>query len=561
MRQHNPIPYRHVLLYFALSLCACTHAQPFAWLHKSTHKSNTQKSSSGVLPKLYQKNANKNEAFRQKPPASGMVAPFRAPMAKKAVLSNGMVLWVVEKSDLPLIHFEIVFRHGSANDPEKHEGLAYITAEMIKMGSKKYNAQRVASIIENAGSALHKEVDEHTSSFEFFALDKNVEQILPVFADVIMHPEFSYKEINWVKNRSLAHLLQIQDDPDYLANKIFHETLYPKHPYAHLPLGERKAVANITRQQIQDFYQRYYRPDAAACIVVGNISLDEAKKALETYFGHWRTHSKQKPVYTIPEPATPNLHKVVLYDRPNSAQSQIILGQLGVKRNHPDYYALVLANAILGGTFNSRINMNLREDKGYTYGAHSHFDFQQQAGPFYISTSVRTDATALAVTEVFKEIEKIKTQGVTEEELKFAKNFYTLSLAGKFETVGQIANRMGELFTFDLPENFYQELPEKLEQVSVQDIHRVLNAYLNTQNMVLVVVGDAANITLGLSQLNYGAIETYTLLQEKEKQHHLSHPRPKSNRSHPKHHQPAAKKKTHPKPAKKTGGHPKKAKK
>ncbi len=444
------------------------------------------------------------QEFRATIPQGGPVPALHAPVAERRVLDNGLTVLVVPKHDLPLVSVHVVLKSGSAADPRARPGLAGFVAEMLKAGTKTRSASAIAEEVENHGATLNIGVDEDTTSLTFTALTSNYQPVLDVATDVLLHPAFAKSELERARKRRLAALEQQKDSPSSTASRVFAKVVFGNHPYGHTVLGDEKAVAAISRKDLQTYFAAHFRPSNAAVVVVGDVAVDEALAAIKDRLGGW-TGSKgaeAAPVKPTPEPAA-----LVLVDRPDAPQSQVRIGELGVARSTPDYYSLVIANAILGGMFNSRINMNLREDKGYTYGAHSVFDFRRGQGPFVVYTGVRTDVTAPAITEVLREIERMRESEVTDDELTHAKNSYSLSLPGYFQDVRGIAGMMANIFVFDLPLDYYQKLPDNIARVTKADVSRVAREYLHPEQLSIVVVGNRSKVEDGLKLLDRGEVQ------------------------------------------------------
>ena len=445
-----------------------------------------------------------NPEFRRAVPPPGPSPILVAPEAILTRLPNGLTLITIEKRNLPLVHATMVFKSGSASDPANRWGLAGFTNTILKTGTTSLSSNEIADAVETRGSSIGNHVGGDSSSLSFRALTESFHPVLEVFADIIKNPSFTPAEIERQRVQRLTALSQASDSPQRTANVVFHRTLYGPHPYGHTVLGNESSLKDITAEDLRSFYNNHYRPENAALIIVGDISSKDARSAVEKSFGQW---SAGKGVTLPPEAPSPPAPGVFLVNKANAPQSQLRIGHLGVARTNPDYFSIVLMNAILGGTFNSRINMNLREDKGYTYGAGSHFDFRKSVGPFAVSTGVRTDVTLPAIEEVLKEIKTMRETDASEEELQNAKNRYSLALPGYFQTVGGIASMYSKVFTFDLPLDYYRELPGKLAAVSVADVRMAAQKYLHPDTMVILVVGDKAQVAGELPKLNRGDLQ------------------------------------------------------
>ncbi|MDP7039555.1 MAG: pitrilysin family protein [Myxococcota bacterium] len=448
--------------------------------------------------------SSKGEAnFRATAPAPSGDVSTKAPVPDKEVFANGATLLSHQKSILPLINFSLVLKSGSSNDPLGQSGLAGISAELLRTGTKTRSAKEINEAIEFAGTSLSVSVDKETTTLSFSCLKENFASVLEVVAEIILQPSFSKKELERLRAQRLGSLAQALDNPKALVGRVFRRHLFAQHPYVSSSLGDASALKKFTVKDIKNFYQKWYRPNLAGLILVGDIDAQNLDRVRQTFAG-WKAN---KLVALSPEkPQNPEV-KRILVDRSGAPQSALRIGHLGVERSHPDFYNILMCNMILGGLFNSRINMNLREDKGYTYGARTYFDFLSQSGSFFAATSVRTDATAASVNEIFLEIATMHRKGIKAEELEHARNAYTLSFPGYFQTLGGIAQMFGKIFGHALPVVYYRTLPEKINTVQVEDVNRVAREQLKPENLSTVIVGDKEKILEGLESLGRGAFE------------------------------------------------------
>ncbi len=443
------------------------------------------------------------DAFRAAPPSPGPEPTLRAPVPERVELANGLTLLSVPKPALPLISLTVVFKSGSGADPADRPGLAGFVADAMRAGTKTRSATTIADEVETLGASLDISVSEDALTVSVTALEENFAAAFDVVADVLMNPAFAADEVERVRRRRLGELAQALDDPGQTASRVFKRVVFGPHPYGHTVLGEEEALAKISRRDLLNYFAKHVRPANAAVVMVGSIDAERAKGEVTKRLARWQGARglSLAPAKPLVQPA-----EVVVIDRAGAPQSQLRVGHLGVSRAHPDYYALVICNAILGGLFSSRINMNLREDKGYTYGARSAFDFLRGDGAFYVSTGVETSVTAPAIREILAEIARMRTSDVTLEELGLAKSRYALSLPGYFQTVSSIASMMSNIYVYDLPLDYYQELPKHIAAVTVTDVRRVAEAHLKPDSLSIVVVGDRQKVTTALAELQRGPV-------------------------------------------------------
>jgi zinc protease len=300
-------------------------------------------------------------------------------------------------------------------------------------------------------------------------------------------------------------LLQERDNPNTLATKIFYQQVYgAKSPYGYTETGTEESTQAITREDMTGFYKEGYGPNNAALLVAGDFTQSQLKGLAEKWFGGWTGEAKaSKPPQIEGELA----RKVVIVDKPGSPQSVLRIGEVGIQRNNPDFPRVAVMNEILGGLFSSRINLNLREAHGYTYGAFSAFAYRRGRGPFFIGSMVRTDVTAPAVKEVFNELDKMRGTAPSEAEVSMARQTLERGLTAQFETTAQTAATMRNIFTYDLPIDYYRNLPEKFAAVGTQDVQQMAEKYLSPDKMVVVVTGDRTKIEPGLKELSLGPTE------------------------------------------------------
>lgn len=481
----------------ATSLLGCAHARV---AQNDTMPSSKRPATVG----RGQRASDDSQAFRHHVPDPGVIGRLQAPVPEVRTLQNGLAVWVVSKRDLPLVQAALVVKAGSANDPKGAEGTAGLLVDVMKLGTRTRTAAAIADEIETLGSNLNVGVDDDATTFEVGALTDNLPAALAVMADVVQHPALAERDVTRARTARLAELVAVGGEARALARQVFRRTVFGTHPYGHTSRGFTEQVKKLQRNQLAAYHQAHFRPANAALVVVGDVDTESAVALAERMFGGWRG---QGGTDAPPPPAAAHAGGVVLIDRPGATQSQVAVGGVGVERSSKDYYALSLGNAILGGMFNSRINMNLREEKGWTYGARSSFVFLRSKGSFSVDAGIRTDVTAPAVHEIFGEIERIRAEPVTAEELQAAKNRAILSLPGALEDVDAIGGMVLAMVVHGLPPTYLRELPDKLEAVTVEDVQRVIRNVLDPAQMDVVVVGDAAQVEEGLRGLRHGEVQ------------------------------------------------------
>ncbi len=442
-----------------------------------------------------------NDEWRDSEPKAGAVKAPHLPSPAEFKLANGMTVLLVEDHKLPVMTAQVVVRRGADANPADKPGLASFTAAMLMEGTQKHDSElNLADAIASTGGSVNANSSYDASWVASSGLTWRADQLFDLLSDVSTHPVFPEAEIDRLRQRRLVTLMQQKDNPNSLANKVFfHEVYGDKSPYGYIDIGTEGATKATTRDDMMNFYKAGFGPKNAVLVVAGDFTQPQLKSMAEKYFGGWTgTATKQAP----PQIEANTAKKVVIVDKPGANQSALRIGEVGIERNNPDYVPVVVMNDILGGLFSSRINMNLREVHGYTYGAFSQFQARRAQGPLMIGSMVRQDATAPSVTEVFKEVDKMRTTQPTTEEVNTAKESFIRSLTGIFETTQQTAGTMSNLFIYDLPLTYYVDLPKKIEAVDAAKIQEMASKYLSPDKMVIVIAGDRSKIEGSLKTLN-----------------------------------------------------------
>jgi predicted Zn-dependent peptidase len=445
---------------------------------------------------------------RSAPPELGPPPALVLPAIQRAELSNGARVIMLEKHNVPIVQVNLVVGTGYAFDPQDMIGLANMAADMMDEGAGGRDALQLADEIEFLGARLSVRAGGHQTTVSLHAPLSRLDPALELMADVALEPDFPAEELERKRLDRLNQMLQARDEPRAIASVIFDRTLFPDHPYGHPAIGYPDAVRAMMAGDLEGWHETYFRPNNAFFVVVGDVTMDEVMPKLEALFGDWQRG--RIPSIDWPEAEQVTSRNVYLVDKPGAAQSEIRIGRIGVPRLTDDYYALVVMNTILGGSFTSRLNQNLREEHGYTYGAGSYFDFAQLAGPFQASSAVQTDVTDAALTEFMKELNGI-LEPVPDEELARAKNFVALRFPSRFQTVSGIAGQLTQLELYDLPDGYFNEYVERILGITQADVQRVAQKYVVPEQMAVIVVGDRATIEEGIQALDLGPISNLTI--------------------------------------------------
>ena len=393
---------------------------------------------------------------RSAPPKPGPPPAFKPPVIEKRTLSNGLPVWVVELHKVPVVHVSLVVKAGSGIDPKGKYGVASLTADMLDEGAGSRDALQIADAIDYLGASLSTDSTSDATSIELHVPVARLGDALPIMADVALRPTFPEDELKRVREDLLTSLIEAQDDPESLIQFAFPRLVFgTEHRYGTLSMGTAATVTGLSAADLRQFHTQHYAPSDSLLIVTGDVTAADAAARLERAFGTWKAAAAPAP--TLPAPTQLTSRQIYLIDKPGAAQSQIRIGWVGVPRSTPDFFALRVLNTILGGSFTSRLNQNLREEHGYAYGAASTFDMRAAAGPFYASAGVQTDKTAEALTEFFKELEAIR-KPIPPEEIEKAKNFVALLLPRNFETTERVAGSLTQMFIYNLPRRLLRDL-------------------------------------------------------------------------------------------------------
>jgi zinc protease len=435
---------------------------------------------------------NADEPWREKQPVAAAARAVKVPVPQSFQLSNGLtVIAMPQTGGVPVVSASLVVRSGSDANPVDKPGLAGFTAALLDQGTATRSALQLADEVAQIGASLSTGTSRDASTVQTSSLSRNFSAALALLADVALRPSFPAEEVERVRARRLADLVEQRANPVQIATNVTSKTLYGAHQYGFSETGTVESNKAMTRADLQAFWKQNFVPGNAALVVTGAVSMQELRKLAEAQFGGWPKGTATPAKLGTPSTSAPRL---VIVDRPGSPQTQLRVATFGVPRNSPDYVPVRVMNTILGGMFASRINMNLREEHGYTYGANSQFVFWRSGGPFSVTTGVRTDVTAPAVHEVMLELKKMIETRVTPQELTLAKDAITLQLPALFETNDRTVGSLATLFTHGLPLNYYSNLAEQISVVDAQAVQEVARKYLVPDKFVVVAVGDRSKI-------------------------------------------------------------------
>jgi predicted Zn-dependent peptidase len=451
---------------------------------------------------------------RSRLPQPGAVRPFRFPAIAKSVLSSGLRVWSVRHAPVPVVTFVMLLQRGSAGDPVGKEGLAALTADMLDEGSGDRTAIGLHEDLARIGAQFDTDIGADAAHATMTTLGRFAERGLALLADMVARPSLTEVDFQRVRQLRLHRLTQLRDVPGAVADRTFVQLLYAEHPYGHTPMGSEKALAALTIDDVRAFHAQAIRPDAATLVAVGDCDHAQIERIAADVFAGWegaagRDGALRPPPdadhRTPPDSAKSNGTRLFIVPRPSAPQSELRIGHVAVARNTPDYHALVAANMILGGQFVSRINLNLREDKGFTYGARTAFDFRRMPGPFSLQASVQTAATARAIEESLGEIAAIRgPRPVSGEELALGVAALTRGYARSFETPEQIARAATQIALYDLPDDYFVNFVPEVERVTTGDVTRATAEHLDPTRLITLIVGDLDAVGQDLPNLGLG---------------------------------------------------------
>lgn len=427
-------------------------------------------------------------------PEAGKSPTLRVPGWTKTKLSNGADLIVIEKHDLPLVALNVDFVGGTTSfEPADKLGVGNFTAAMLSEGTKTKTADQLSEAQQSLGTAIAANVGPENGSIRFTALKDRLGPALALLADMMLNPTFPDSALERIRARTLVQLTQAKDQPNAIASNVFAKVNYgDDHPYGRV-VNERTVKA-ITRSDVIAFHQAYFKPGRSVITVAGDVDPKAVKASIEKAFAAWPAGGA-RPTFSYPTPPAPRARTIYLIDKPKAAQSVFAFGTPGPARNTPDYYPIAVMNHLLGGLFQSRLNHDIREVKGYSYGVRSGFAFGRGPGAFNAGggiVSAKSDSALIGFMTHFRGVQG--EMPFTDEEIKIGKESLIQSLPGRFASVNGVAGAVSTIFTQDLPESFYKEYADKINAVTKDDLVRVAKKYIDLDHLNMIIVGDRATI-------------------------------------------------------------------
>ena len=445
-----------------------------------------------------------NTFDRSKPPELGPPPRVALPPIVTRELPNGLKLMIVAQHELPLADFVLLVGSGSTTNPLAKTGVANLTAAMLREGTTTRKSLEIADQIAFLGIGLNSSSSWESSTISLHTPIAQLDSGLALFADVALHPSFPANEFERIRKSRLTDLIRLRDQGPAIANLAFPAIIYGSgHPYGAATLGTETSVKSLSVADLQSYYQTSFKPNNSTLIIVGDVNPAQIEQKISALFGNWQRGDV--PQLTYADPPKSGTTTIYLIDKPGAAQSSFRIGAVGVPRSTKDYFALSVMNTILGGSFTSRLMQNLRETRGYTYGASSRFDMRRAAGPFSASAEIVTAKSDSALLEFMKELNGIR-QSVPASELSRAKRYLQLQVPGNFETTQDIAFQLVPVALYGLPLDYYNNYVQNIEAVTQADVARVAQQYINPGSLAIVIVGDRKSIEAGLKATNVAPI-------------------------------------------------------
>jgi zinc protease len=460
-----------------------------------------------AFPALAQEQPSKGVVRKNLAPVSSEVLRVKMPRPVERTLKNGLKVLIVENHRVPSVTFSIQLPASTLDDPEGRSGLAEMTAAMLKQGTAKRSARQIAESIAEIGAGLNvaAQYGDRFTRVYGSSLTENLDPLLDLTADILLHPAFAQDEIEKWKKRKLGELQQMRSSANFLAAERLYRALYEGDARAVMSASPA-SIATIGRDDLSGFHDRYYVPTGSLMGVTGDITPDQIVAKLEKYFAEWKGGDAGEPELALKAPLAAK--KILLVDRPGSVQTVLALANRAIGRTDPDYIPSMVMNRVLGAGPASRLFLNIREDKGFTYGVSSGFNAAKYLNHFMAQSSVRTEVTGPAIDEFLKEFRRIREEPVPADELDRARRAMVAGFALSIENQAGVLSQIMTQFEYGLPADYWDTYPEKVMAVTAADVERVARKYVPLETVQLIAVGDAAKIREALSK--YGTVETYT---------------------------------------------------
>jgi len=440
-------------------------------------------------------------------PIPGHPRPYEFPTTHRTQLANGLRLIVTAMPGRGLVTASLVARCGAAEEPDELAGATVLAARGMTEGTVVRDAIALVEAAERLGASLHSEAGWDATSAGVDVPASRLEPALELLSEIVRQPAYPDAEVDRLRDERLTDLLQARADPRRRADQEFVDTIYdPTSPYHRPAGGTQETVIGITAGDLRTIQARDFVPERTALVVAGEVEADAVVGAARRLFDDWAGPGGIVES-SLSDASRVTARRVRVIDRPGAAQSEVRIGHPGLPRRHPDFHAVSVMSAILGGLFNSRLNMNLREDKGYTYGAGAGFDLRRHRGPFSARAAVDTDVTVPSIQEILAELDRIRATPVTDAELRAARDYLVGVFPLRFETPGPVVGALAGLFVHELPDDELARYRDAIESVTVDDVQRVAREHIHPERVAIVVVGDHEKFAAQLEAARLGSIE------------------------------------------------------
>ena len=439
-------------------------------------------------------------------PQPGPSREYRFPTFARRTFSNGLTLVVAPTHSLPLVTVLAIVDAGGVAESSGLEGVAALTARALNEGTPKYDGEALTEYLEQLGTSIGGAASWDSASLAMTVLRDNLDNAFAHFAETLVAPTFPVPAIERLKGERIAELMQIESEPRELADEKFDEYIYSPGSRFRLPLGgTAETVAALTRDDVVAFHAGRYQPSATTLVIVGDVEMDTVERMVAGALEAWTGHGVPRVV--ADDAPVRKSRAVRIVRKADAPQSEVRIGHVGVPRTHPDYFSITVMNAVLGGLFSSRINLNLREVHGYTYGASSAFDWRRQAGPFVVGTAVASDVTVAAIQETLKEIDHMRAEPISESELSLATSYLEGVFPIRYETTAAIAAALATLSVYGLPSDWYDTYRTRMSSVTISDVLEAAQRHVHPESLQIVIVGDAGAIREPLEALAFGPVD------------------------------------------------------
>jgi zinc protease len=431
--------------------------------------------------------------------------PYHFPVFERATLENGLGVVVAPVRALPMVTVMLVSDAGASAEPAGREGVANITARALLEGTRR-RGKDVTELFERLGASISAGADWDVATVAMTVLSPRLEEALALFGEVLLDPAFPEREVERLKAERLSDLLLLSAEPRGLAGEMFSHILYePASRYSRPEDGSASTVRSLARADVESFYRARYQPSVSTLVIAGDVSVEGGLELARRVLGEWKgSASEPAPIAATPAREARAVHIV---PKPGAPQSELRMGHVGLPRSHPDYFPVLVMNSVLGGLFSSRINLNLREVHGYTYGAFSGYAWRRGSGPFVVSTAVKSDVTAESAREILTEIERIRADTISEDELSLATSYLGGVFPIRYETTEAIARALASLVAYRLPPDYFDSYRDKIRAVTIVDVLQAADRHLHPDELQLLVVGDPEVVRAPLEALEFGPVE------------------------------------------------------